>query len=48
MKHYYVPSTKTDLIKWLNVYYCNVNPKFKKMSKKQLYAIFYKVREAYA
>lgn len=44
MRTYYVPSTKTELIDWLNNFYCCMNPKYKKMSKKQLYAIYFSIR----
>lgn len=45
MKLYYVPSTKGELILWLSNFYGNRDPKWLKMPKSRLYAIYYSIRK---
>ena len=50
MSDYYVPPTREALIRWLKMYHMNRNLLFKgynEMTTKQLYAIFYRLREEY-
>lgn len=44
MREFWVPSTKSELVKWIENFYGERNPKLKKMSKKQLYAIYFSIR----
>ncbi len=47
MRHYYVPKSKRELVKYLQ-FYCLENEKvLLEKDKKQLYAIFYSVREKF-
>ena len=46
MPEYYTPKTKSELIKWIKKRYWNAGKTahdLNKMSKKQLYAIFYSI-----
>lgn len=48
MAKYWVPSTKKDLIGWLSSYFARQNkeiPPLRSMDIKQIYAIYYSVRE---
>lgn len=44
MLHFHVPSTKGELIAWLKNFYGTNEPKWAKMPKKQLYAIYFSIR----
>lgn len=45
--NYWIPPTKWQLVEWLAKYWPDNAAKFKRMKKKQLYAIFYtKIRKA--
>lgn len=46
MGTYWVPETKAELIDWLMVYYGASDNKWHKMAKKQLYAIYYRLRNS--
>lgn len=46
MTRYWVPATKKGLIDWLAQYYKEGKAKYKAMGKKQLYAMYFKTREA--
>ncbi len=46
MRHYYVPKSKRELVKYLQ-FYCLDSKKLIKKDKEQLYAIFYGVREKF-
>jgi len=43
---YYIPKTKKELVKWLFNYYGHSKTRFVKMSKKQLYAVYHKIRKS--
>lgn len=50
MKNYWVPKHKIDLVEWLYVHYTAkyddvVMGRLKKMNKKQLYAIYFSIRD---
>jgi hypothetical protein len=48
MSNYYTPIYKWELVNFIRQYYSKENQKkFERMPKKQLYAIFYKIREKY-
>ena len=43
MSDYFVPRTKTALVRWLSRYYPADRPKFQRKKKEVLYAIYYSV-----
>lgn len=47
MGNYWIPQHKWQLVQWLVGKYPNEKAKFNRMSKKQLYAIYYDMRRKY-
>ncbi len=42
--NYWIPGTKYELVSWLSHHFGTTQKKFKGMSKKKLYAIYFQVR----
>lgn len=45
MSKFWIPSTKRELVSWLSKRFNGQATGFKKMDKKQLYAIYFRARQ---